>query len=195
MRVTDLDGSGDSDRAIRGGSLGFLVGFLYIRVDGNLKNNFTTANFLALKGLDCLLLLLLGANIDKAIALGTAWLSPATADDASSDDSDSGLGEERGEGGVVDVEAEVRDEQHSLGGFAYRGLTRSSSRLGSLREPWLPLLPLFGSGGSSGHTISGTGSGVAFNSTGGSSPGLPGLVALKGDSMSDIRDERNAKRN
>ena len=107
MRVTDLDGGGDGDRA-RGGFL--VVGFLYIGVDGNLKNNFTTANFLALKGLNCLLLLLLGANIDEAIALGTAWLAPATADDASSDDGDSSLREERREGGVVDIEAKVRDE-------------------------------------------------------------------------------------
>lgn len=107
VRVTDLDGSGDSDWAIIGG---LLVGFLYIGVDGNLKNDFTTTNFFALKGLDCLLLLLLGTNIDEAIALGPAWLTPATADDTSRDDGDSGVGEERGEGGVVDSEAEVRDE-------------------------------------------------------------------------------------
>lgn len=105
--MTDLDGSGDSDRAISGS---ILVGFLNIGVDGNLKNDFTTANFFALKGLDCLPLLLLGTNVDEAIALGPAWLTPATADDASRDDSDSGVGEERGEGGVVDSEAEVRDE-------------------------------------------------------------------------------------
>jgi hypothetical protein len=108
--MTDLDGSGNGDRAISGIGLGLLVGFLYIRVDGNLEDDFTTANFCALKRLDCLLLLLLRTNIDEAITLGAAWLTPATADDASRDDGDSGVGEERGEGGVVDSEAEVGDE-------------------------------------------------------------------------------------
>jgi len=110
VRVADLDRSSDGDRAIGGGSRGLFVGLPAIRVDSNLEDDFTAANFLALKSVEGLLLLLLGTNIDEAITLGTAWLTPATADDASRDDVDSGLGEKRGEGGVVDSEAEVGDE-------------------------------------------------------------------------------------
>lgn len=99
-------------------------------VDGDLDGDLASSNLLALQGRDGLLLLILRANIDEAVALGAAGLTPAAADNAGRDDVDTGLGEERGQAGIVDGETEVGDEKHVLGGLAFGSLASGADNLG-----------------------------------------------------------------
>lgn len=129
-------GSGGRD----GGSLGGgdvrlrLTGLLLVlgSVDGNFDGNLATADILALKSLDGLVLLGFITDINETVSLAATGLSPTTANNASRGDGDTGLGKELGETGILNVEAKVGDEEDGLGGFAngvFASSTRSASRL------------------------------------------------------------------
>lgn len=101
-----------------------------MRVNGNFDSNLPSSNLFALEKLESLLLLVLGANVDESIALGATRLAPATTDDTSRVDVDTGRSEEFRESSVVNGEAEVGDEEHGLGGFASRSFTDGADGLG-----------------------------------------------------------------
>jgi hypothetical protein len=103
---------------------------LFLRVNGNFDSNLPSSNLFALEKLESLLLLVLGANVDESIALGATRLAPATTDDTSRVDVDTGRSEEFRESSVVNGEAEVGDEEHGLGGFASRSFTDGADGLG-----------------------------------------------------------------
>lgn len=89
-------------------------------VDSDLDGDGPATNVLPIEGSDGLLLFLLAANIDEAIALALPGLSPPPANDASRDNVDAGLGEYGAQCGVIGVESKVGDEEHCLGGLACR---------------------------------------------------------------------------
>ena len=106
--------------------------FGLLGVDGDLDGNRAAGDFLALESGDRLLLLLLGANIDEAVALRLAGLAPATANDTGAVDLDAGVSEERSKASIVDVEAKVGDEENGLARLAGRLLSRSTGGTGRL---------------------------------------------------------------
>lgn len=87
-------------------------------VDCDLDSNCSAANILALESSNSLVLLFLAADVNEAVALALSGLSPSPADNAGRNDVDSSVSEESAETSIVNVEAEVRDEQHGLGGLA-----------------------------------------------------------------------------
>lgn len=91
-------------------------------VDGDLDGDGAATDLFALESLDGLLLLLLVADVDEAVALRLAGLPPATTNDASAVDLDVLVGEELGEALVINVEAEVGDEEDGLRRLAGRVL-------------------------------------------------------------------------
>jgi hypothetical protein len=135
-----------------------LVESVVLSIDGDLDSDFPSSNFFALKELEGLLLLLLGADIDEAIALGATRLTPSTTNDAGRGDGNSGGSEEFGEGGVIDSEAEIGNEEHSLGRFTFRGFTDGTNGFGGFGFRGLDLLGLglskSGRGGGSGSASS-----------------------------------------
>jgi hypothetical protein len=131
------------------------MNLLFLRVDGNLDSNLPSSNLLALEKFKSLPLLVLGANVDKSISLGTTRSAPATTDDTSRVDVDAGRSKEFGESGIVNGEAEIGNEEHRLGGFASRSLTDGADRSRGPRG--LDFLG-FGLGGRSGESVVITGS-------------------------------------
>jgi hypothetical protein len=172
MEARDL---GRHERRLIVGRSVYLVVFMFLRVDGDLDGDLPSSDFFALKELEGLLLLLLGTDIDETIAFGATRLTPSTTNDASRGDSNPGGSEEFGKGGVIDGEAEIGDEEHSLGRFTLGGFTDGTNRFGrfgfgSLDLLWLGLSRSSG-GGRSASSISFTLFGICL--------GLFGL-ALKG---------------
>jgi hypothetical protein len=92
-------------------------------IDGDLDGDGTTTDLLALESVDGLLLFSLVINFNEAVSLAPSGFAPPPSNDASSNDLESGVGEESGKAGVVDVEAEVGNEENGLGGFTDRILT------------------------------------------------------------------------
>ena len=110
-------------------------------IDGDLDGDGTTTDLFALESVDGLLLFSLVTNVDEAVSLAPSGFAPPPSNDASRIDLDTGIGEESGEGVVIDVEAEVGNEENALGGFADRILT---GRARGTRGPG-PALPWPGS--------------------------------------------------
>ena len=151
MEARDL--GRDERRLVMGKSV-YLVGFMFLSIDGDLDGNLPSSNFFALKELEGLLLLFLGTDIDEAIAFGAARLAPPTTNDASRGNGNPSGSEEFGKGGVIDSEAEVGDKEHGLGRFTLGGFTdwtNGSGGLdsGSLDLLWLGLSRRSGDGGTS----------------------------------------------
>lgn len=117
-------------------------------VDGNFDSNSPAANFFALKSLNRFFLLFFPAHIDKAVALALPGLTPPPANDAGGIDSKTSVSEERRKTSIIDVEAQIGNEQHGRGGLASRIL---ASRTRGTRCPGLAstrrLLGLRGLGG------------------------------------------------
>lgn len=152
MEARDL--GSDERRHVVGRGV-YLVGFVFLSVDGDLDGDLPSSDFLALKELEGLPLLLLGTYIDETIAFGAARLTPSTTNDASGGDSNPGGSEEFGKGGVVDSEAQVGDEEHGLGRFTLGGFTDWTNGSGgfgsgSLDLLWLGLSRSSGGGSASG---------------------------------------------
>jgi hypothetical protein len=95
-----------------------LVIILRRSVDGNLDCNLPATDLLAAERLDGFLLRILVANVDEAVALAAPGRSPAATHNASRGDGDASIREESSEAGIVDVETEVGNEEHGLGGLA-----------------------------------------------------------------------------
>jgi hypothetical protein len=112
--------SGSHDGDLGGASLSnsFLPGILGRSIDGDLDGDGSSANILALKSLNCLLLLDLVPDINKTVTLTLTGASILSANDASRDDIDAGISEQGSEGNIIDVETEIGDKEHRLGGFA-----------------------------------------------------------------------------
>lgn len=132
---------GSSDNGIRGLAVGGILlsgAVLTTSIDGDLDGDGTTTDLLALKSVDGLLLFSFVTNIDEAISPALSGLPPPL-NDASRVDFDTCISEESGKAGVIDVEAEVGDEENGLGGFADRILTGGARRAKSpgLALPWL----------------------------------------------------------
>jgi len=133
----------------------YLIGFVFLGVDGDLDGDLPSSDFLALKELEGLLLLLLGTYIDETIAFGATRLTPSTTNDASRGDGNPGGSKEFGKGGVIYSEAEVGDEEHGLGRFTLGGFTDWTNGFGgfdsrSLDLLWLGLSRSSGGGSASG---------------------------------------------
>lgn len=140
-------------------------------VDGDLDGDGTTTNLLALEGVDGLLLLIFVTDVNETVPLAPPGLAPPCSDDASRVNIETRISEESGEAGVVDVEAEVGNEENGLGRFANRVLT------GGTRGTRSPGLALLGFGGILCGRISRRG---VFGRSEGLSFARPGLVtALK----------------
>ena len=92
-------------------------------IDGDFDGDGTTTDFLALESVDGLLLFSLVTNVDEAVSLALSGFAPPPSDDASRVDPETGIGEQSGKAGIIDVEAEVCNEENALGGFADRILT------------------------------------------------------------------------
>ena len=99
-------------------------------IDGDLDCDGTTTNLLALESVDGLLLFILVTNVDETIPLAFSGLTPPPTDDASSVDPEARIGEESGEACVVDIEAEIGNEEDGFGGFANRVLTDGTGETG-----------------------------------------------------------------
>lgn len=125
---------------------------LLLGVHSDLDGDGPSTDLLALERLDSLGLSRLVANVDEAVALALTGLSPAAADDAGGVDSDARLGEDGGELLIADSEAEVRNEEHGLGGLASRLLTGSAW---GARSAGLALAGLLLTGLTLGTTLSG----------------------------------------
>ena len=110
-------------------------------IDGDFDGDGTTTDLFTLEGVDGLLLFGLVTNVDKTIPLAPPGLTPPGSDDASGVDIETCISEECGEAGVVDVEAEVGNEENGLGWFADRVLTGGTR---GTRSPGFALL-VFGS--------------------------------------------------
>jgi len=108
-------------------------------IDGDLDGDGTTANLLALESVDGLLLFGLVANVDEAVSLALSGLTPPPSNNASRANLETGISKESSEAGVVDVKAEVGNEENGLGGFADRILTGGTR---GTRGPRLALLGL-----------------------------------------------------
>ena len=136
-------------------------------IDGDLDGDGTTTDLLALEGFDGFLLFILVTDVDEAVSLALSGLTPPPTNNASRDDFETGISEESGETGIVDVEAEVGNEENGLGGFADRILTNGARGTGG---PGLAL-PRLGS------ILCGRIScGSVCRRSGGLSFGRPGLV-------------------
>ena len=99
-----------------------LLFFVLRSVDGDLDSNGTTGNLFSVEGVDRLLLVFLGADVDEAVSLALPGITPAATDNAGRSDVDAGFGEQSFEAIIVDAEAKVGDKEHVLGGFACRVL-------------------------------------------------------------------------
>lgn len=133
--------------------------FFMGRIDSDLDGDGPSTNILAFESSDCLLLLLLASDVDKAIAFALPWLSPASADNAGRIDSDAGIGEQSRKTFIIDVESEVGHKQHILGRFTGRVFTSWAGRAGcpGLANTWCFL------GRSVGVVSYGSSTSVAFN--------------------------------
>lgn len=109
-------------------SLAFSLGLIGLSIDSNLDSNGSAANLFALEELNSLLLLLLTANVNETVALGLAGLPPATTNNTSRVDLNTGLGEQGAEASIIDGEAEVGDEEHRLGGLSSGVFTSGTLR-------------------------------------------------------------------
>lgn len=89
-------------------------------IDGDLDSDGTATDFLALESVDGLLLFGLVANVDKAITLAPSGVTPPLSNDAGRNDLEAGISEESSKPVVVDVEAEVGNEENRLGRLANR---------------------------------------------------------------------------
>lgn len=116
-----------------GGGISVGGGFVILRgVDGNFDCDLPSADVFALEGFDSLLLLVLGANVNEAVALAPPGCTPASADNTSRFDLDTSVGEEGRETSVINVEPKVGDKENSLGEFASGVLASRTSGTGSL---------------------------------------------------------------
>jgi len=131
------------DNGIGGVVIGgiFLNSAVFTRsIDGDLDGDGTTTDLLALESVDGLLLFSLVANVDEAVSLALSGLTPPPSNNASRANIETSVSKESSEAGVVDVEAEVGNEENGLGGFADRILT------GGTRETRSPRFALLGLG-------------------------------------------------
>jgi len=106
-------------------------------IDGYLDGDGTTTDLLTLESVDGLLLFSLVTNLDKAVSLAPPGFAPPPSNNASRIDFETGISEESGKAGIIDVEAEIGNEENGLGGFADRILTGGARRARS-PEPALP---------------------------------------------------------
>jgi hypothetical protein len=162
------------------GNGGFIL--LLTRVDSNLNSDGPAANIFAFESCDRLLLLFLTSNIDEAVTLALPRATEAPADNASGVNGDTGIGEEGGKTCVVDVEAEIGDEEHCLGGFTSGVL---AFRTRGTRGPRLAYTRLLGLGRSGSISISGCSRGgssiSSFSTFGGLCLGL--ALEERGDEL------------
>ena len=99
-----------ADAAVAGDdalSVGLAVVFLQwlVGLDGDLDGDGTATDLFALEKLNSLRLLSLVTDIDEAVSLALARVTPTAADDASRVDSNARFCEQRGQAGVVNGEA------------------------------------------------------------------------------------------
>jgi len=130
---------GSGDNSIRGLAVGGILlssGVFMTSIDGDLDGDGTTTDLLALESVDGLLLFSLVTNVDEAVSLAPSGFAPPPSNGASRIDLDTGISEESGKAGVVDIEAKVGNEENALGGFADRILTGGARRT---RSPGLAL--------------------------------------------------------
>lgn len=128
--------------SIRLNSAVFMTSTVFMTsVDGDLDGDGTTTDLLALESVDGLLLFSLVTDVNEAVSLAPSRLAPPLSNDAGRIDIETRISEESGKAVVVDVEAEVGNEENCLGGFADRILT---GRAGETRSPGLAL-PWLGS--------------------------------------------------
>jgi len=107
--------------------------FPVLSIDGDLDSKFAAVDFFTLQSLESLLLLFLGANINKAVALALPGSTPPLPDNASGDDIETVGREDFGELGVINAKTEIGDEEDGLGGFAGRGFTGGTGDALALR--------------------------------------------------------------
>jgi len=131
---------GSGVNSIRGLAVGVILlsnAVFVTSVDRDLDSDGATTDLLALESVDGLLLFTLVANVDETVSLAPSGFAPPPSNDASRIDVEAGISEESGKAGIVDVEAEIGNEENGLGGFADRILT---GRAGGARSPE-PALP------------------------------------------------------
>lgn len=97
-----------------------------VSIDGDLDGDGAATDLLALEGIDGLLLFGLVANVNKAVTLAPSGLPPPS-NDASGNDLEASISEKSGQPVVVDVEAEVCNEEHILG-WLTDGILTSGTR-------------------------------------------------------------------
>ena len=76
-------------------------------IDGDLDNDDTATDFLALEGVDGLLLFGLVRDSDKAVTLAPSGISPPLSSDASGNDLETSISKDSSKAGIVEVETEV----------------------------------------------------------------------------------------
>ena len=102
-------------------------------IDGDFDGDGPSAKFFPLESCNSLLLFFFTANVDKTVTLAPSGLSPTPANNPSRVHSDSGVGEKSGKAGIVNVETEVGDKKHGLGGLPDRVFTGRAWNTGSPR--------------------------------------------------------------
>jgi len=164
----------DSIGSVGVGDIVLNDGIFTAGIDGDLDGDSTTTDLLALESVDGLLLFSLVTNVDETIPLAFSRLTPPPSDDASIVDPEARIGEESGKTCVVDIEAEIGNEEDGLGGFANWVLTGGTGRTGETGSPKFALPGL-------GNTLCGRISCGGVNvKSGGLSSSRPALVtALK----------------
>lgn len=110
-------------------------------IDCDLDGDGAATDLLALESVDGLLLFILITNVNEAVTLAPSEPAPPLSNNTGRVDLEASISEEGGKAGVVDVEAEVGNEENALGGFADRIL---AGRAGGTRKPGLALLWLWG---------------------------------------------------
>ena len=106
-------------------SISFSLGLIFsgLSINCDLDSNSSAADFLAFDELDSFLLLLLATDINEAVALGLAGLTPAAANNTSGVNVNTSLSEQGTETSIIDREAEVGHEEDGLGGLSSGILT------------------------------------------------------------------------
>jgi hypothetical protein len=93
------------------------------RIDGDLDSDGATTDFLALEGVDGLLLFGLVTNVHEAVTLALSGPTPPPSDNASGDDLETSVSKESSKAVVVDIETKIGDKENGLGWFADGVLT------------------------------------------------------------------------
>jgi hypothetical protein len=115
-----------------GGILGSVVVVVVGSVDSDFDSNRSATDLFTLKSFNGFLLLFFATDVDETVTLAFPGLSPTPANDAGRGDGNTSICEQGRKTSIVDVEAEVGDEEHGLGLLADGVLSRRARGTRSL---------------------------------------------------------------